>query len=269
MCSNNAVEQAAGPDPVLGRAGRGAGRAPRPLGVPVGGHAGARHLRGVRTGRTCARRAPSGSRPGGCSPWPGWAWTTWRTSTCTRASPRRCRSRAAEIGLGLDRPLTVTGGLSFAGGPWNNYVTHSVATMAGVLRDGAGCAGPGHRQRRLRHQARPGPVLHRAAPGRLPGRGRAARRGRAPPPRGVRGARRRRHHRVVGGRPRPGGRPRAGPGRLPHWTTAAGPGPPATTPTRWPSCARARSRSAAPSSWPRTAPWRSEVSVSAGRAYGT
>ncbi|OBB70841.1 acetyl-CoA acetyltransferase [Mycobacterium sp. 852014-52144_SCH5372336] len=28
------------------------------------------------------------------------------------------------------RPLTVTGGLTFAGGPWNNYVTHSIATMA-------------------------------------------------------------------------------------------------------------------------------------------
>jgi acetyl-CoA C-acetyltransferase len=41
---------------------------------------------------------------------------------------------AAEIGLGLDRQLTVTGGLSFAGGPWNNYVGHSVATLAGVLR---------------------------------------------------------------------------------------------------------------------------------------
>ena len=29
-----------------------------------------------------------------------------------------------------ERPLTVTGGLTFAGGPWNNYVTHSIATMA-------------------------------------------------------------------------------------------------------------------------------------------
>lgn len=41
---------------------------------------------------------------------------------------------AAEIGLGDDRPLTVTGGLSFAGGPWNNYVTHAIATMAEQLR---------------------------------------------------------------------------------------------------------------------------------------
>lgn len=40
--------------------------------------------------------------------------------------------------LGMDptaRVLTVTGGLAFAGGPWNNYVTHSVATMVDRLRD--------------------------------------------------------------------------------------------------------------------------------------
>ncbi|HEY8527695.1 MAG TPA: acetyl-CoA acetyltransferase [Acidimicrobiales bacterium] len=48
---------------------------------------------------------------------------------------------AAELGLGLDRQLTVTGGLSFAGGPWNNYVTHSIATMAGVLRADPGSVG--------------------------------------------------------------------------------------------------------------------------------
>ena len=48
---------------------------------------------------------------------------------------------AAEIGLGLDRPLTVTGGLSFAGGPWNNYVTHSLAAMVGVLRADPGALG--------------------------------------------------------------------------------------------------------------------------------
>jgi acetyl-CoA C-acetyltransferase len=35
----------------------------------------------------------------------------------------------------------VTGGLSFAGGPWNNYVTHSIATMAGVLRADPGSTG--------------------------------------------------------------------------------------------------------------------------------
>ncbi len=41
---------------------------------------------------------------------------------------------AAEIGLDASRPLTITGGLSFAGGPWNNYVSHAIATMAERLR---------------------------------------------------------------------------------------------------------------------------------------
>jgi acetyl-CoA C-acetyltransferase len=50
---------------------------------------------------------------------------------------------ANELGLPLadaSRPLTVTGGLTFAGGPWNNYVTHSIATMAERL-----VANPGRR----------------------------------------------------------------------------------------------------------------------------
>lgn len=48
--------------------------------------------------------------------------------------PSAVQIAAAELGTNLDRQLTVTGGMSFAGGPWNNYVTHSIATMAGVLR---------------------------------------------------------------------------------------------------------------------------------------
>jgi acetyl-CoA C-acetyltransferase len=40
------------------------------------------------------------------------------------------------LGIRADdgRPLTVTGGLGFAGGPVNNYPTHAVATMVEVLR---------------------------------------------------------------------------------------------------------------------------------------
>ena len=41
---------------------------------------------------------------------------------------------AREIGLDQSRPLTITGGLTFAGGPLNNYVMHSIATMAELLR---------------------------------------------------------------------------------------------------------------------------------------
>jgi acetyl-CoA C-acetyltransferase len=50
--------------------------------------------------------------------------------------PSAVQVAAAELGLPADdpaRPLTVTGGLTFAGGPWNNYVTHAIATMAGLL----------------------------------------------------------------------------------------------------------------------------------------
>jgi len=41
------------------------------------------------------------------------------------------------LGLAADdaRPLTVTGGLPFHGGPGNNYMTHSVASMVERLRD--------------------------------------------------------------------------------------------------------------------------------------
>ncbi|GAA3528214.1 acetyl-CoA acetyltransferase [Nocardioides daeguensis] len=55
--------------------------------------------------------------------------------------PSAVQVAAAELGLPIDdpsRPLTVTGGLTFAGGPWNNYSTHAIATMlAEVRRTGA------------------------------------------------------------------------------------------------------------------------------------
>ena len=55
--------------------------------------------------------------------------------------PSAVQIAAKEMGLGIDRPLTVTGGLSFAGGPWNNYVSHSIATMVERLRADAGSVG--------------------------------------------------------------------------------------------------------------------------------
>jgi len=57
--------------------------------------------------------------------------------------PSAVQVAAAELGLGVDdpgRPLTVTGGLTFAGGPWSNYVMHSITTMAELL-----VADPGRR----------------------------------------------------------------------------------------------------------------------------
>ncbi len=55
--------------------------------------------------------------------------------------PSAVQIAAAELGLGLDRDLTVTGGMSFAGGPWNNYPCHGIATMAGRLRSDPGSVG--------------------------------------------------------------------------------------------------------------------------------
>jgi acetyl-CoA C-acetyltransferase len=57
--------------------------------------------------------------------------------------PSAVQVAAGELGLSVDdsaRPLTVTGGLTFAGGPWSNYVMHSIATMAELL-----VANPGRR----------------------------------------------------------------------------------------------------------------------------
>ncbi|MEU2005081.1 acetyl-CoA acetyltransferase [Rhodococcus sp. NPDC019627] len=58
--------------------------------------------------------------------------------------PSAVQVAANELGLPLDdpaRPLTITGGLTFGGGPWNNYVTHSIATMLTHLREAPGSYG--------------------------------------------------------------------------------------------------------------------------------
>jgi acetyl-CoA C-acetyltransferase len=55
--------------------------------------------------------------------------------------PSAVQIAAKEIGLSTDRDLTVTGGLSFAGGPWNNYVSHAIATMVERLRADPGSLG--------------------------------------------------------------------------------------------------------------------------------
>jgi len=55
--------------------------------------------------------------------------------------PSAVQVGAESLGFGEDRQLTETGGLTFAGGPLNNYVTHSIATMIERLRDDAGAVG--------------------------------------------------------------------------------------------------------------------------------
>ncbi len=48
--------------------------------------------------------------------------------------PSAVQVAAAELGLSEERPLTVTGGLTFGGGPLNNYVMHSIARSVELLR---------------------------------------------------------------------------------------------------------------------------------------
>jgi acetyl-CoA C-acetyltransferase len=52
--------------------------------------------------------------------------------------PSAVQIAAAELGLRIDdptRPLSVTGGLTFAGGPGNNYSGHAIATLTQRLRE--------------------------------------------------------------------------------------------------------------------------------------
>ncbi len=55
--------------------------------------------------------------------------------------PSAVQLAATELGLSEDRPLTVTGGLTFGGGPLNSYTLHAIARMAEVLREDRGSTG--------------------------------------------------------------------------------------------------------------------------------
>ena len=55
--------------------------------------------------------------------------------------PSAVQIAAAEYGFPEDRPLTVTGGLTFGGGPLNNYVMHSIARTVELLRETSGGKG--------------------------------------------------------------------------------------------------------------------------------
>ena len=73
-------------------------------------------------------------------------WAEWQPSELDHVDLYSCfpiavQVAAAEIGLNGELPLTVTGGLTFAGGPLNNYVMHAIARMAEVLRGAPGKKG--------------------------------------------------------------------------------------------------------------------------------
>ena len=52
--------------------------------------------------------------------------------------PAAVQLGAASLGLDIEAQLTRTGGLSFAGGPWNNYVMHAIGTVMDDLRSRPG-----------------------------------------------------------------------------------------------------------------------------------
>lgn len=58
--------------------------------------------------------------------------------------PSSVELAAAELGVSERRPLSVTGGLTFGGGPLNSYGLHAIARMAEVLREDRGALGLVH-----------------------------------------------------------------------------------------------------------------------------
>ncbi|MEN8161338.1 MAG: acetyl-CoA acetyltransferase, partial [Myxococcota bacterium] len=55
--------------------------------------------------------------------------------------PVAVRTQARELGIDEARPLTVTGGMTFAGGPLNNFVLQALVKMVEVLRGAPGSTG--------------------------------------------------------------------------------------------------------------------------------
>jgi acetyl-CoA C-acetyltransferase len=55
--------------------------------------------------------------------------------------PSAVQVAATELGIPEGRPLTVTGGLTFGGGPLNSYTLHAIARMAEVVREDRGSMG--------------------------------------------------------------------------------------------------------------------------------
>jgi acetyl-CoA C-acetyltransferase len=55
--------------------------------------------------------------------------------------PSAVQVAATELGIPEGRTLTVTGGLTFGGGPLNNYVLHAIARIAEVVREDRGSTG--------------------------------------------------------------------------------------------------------------------------------
>ena len=55
--------------------------------------------------------------------------------------PSAVRIQVRELGIDDERPLTVTGGMAFAGGPLNHFMFQALVRMAQILRDDPGSLG--------------------------------------------------------------------------------------------------------------------------------
>ena len=138
-----------------------------------------------------------------------------------------------EIGIADDdpRPISVTGGLPFFGGPGNNYVTHSIAEMMNVVRRTARLVRHGDGQRQLPHQAFRRPLLDGTDQGPV-----AARGSQEVPGRAGRAAKAAREHQARAGRAR--SRPTAWPTarkRQRRPMSSAGSTDPAIVSSPWPA----------------------------------
>ena len=134
MNSNNNVDQAAALILCSVAAAKRFGIAGGPLDLSVGRHRRARSLLRLESRQSAFVAGDPHSPARAVSNSPASVRDRSITSICTVVSRSRSQVAAAELGLDERRPLTVTGGLTFGGGPMNNYVMHSIARMAEVLR---------------------------------------------------------------------------------------------------------------------------------------
>ena len=150
-------------DHVLGRGGRAASASPRTAGCSRTPAPTATSTPTSRTGDTFARHAgdPSSAARAALE-LAGVGIDDVAIVDLYSCFPSAVQLGAAVARPRLDRQLTRTGGLAFAGGPWNNYVMHAIATVVAELREQPGehglvWANGGYvdeaRVRRLRHRA--------------------------------------------------------------------------------------------------------------------
>jgi acetyl-CoA C-acetyltransferase len=92
-------------------------------------------VRPVSERETLAAEPPLGLVALRCCELAGLDPTTARFVDLYSCFPVAVELAAEALGLPLDRPLTLTGGLTFAGGPFNSYVLHALATLVTRLRE--------------------------------------------------------------------------------------------------------------------------------------